>query len=49
MSSFSVIQQKLENPLAKKILAGDIKDGDAIKIDADRHTFKFEKAEKVVI
>ena len=37
------IQQKLENPLAKKILSGDITDGDKVKIDADRHAFKFEK------
>jgi len=37
------IQQRLENPLAKRILAGDFTDGDTIKIDADRHTFQFEK------
>jgi ATP-dependent Clp protease ATP-binding subunit ClpB len=43
------IQQKLENPLARKILAGEIKDGDPIKIDADRHTFKFTMAEKVTV
>lgn len=39
------IQQKLENPLAKKILSGEITDTDKIKIDADQHTFKFNKAE----
>jgi len=38
------IQQRLENPLAKRILAGDFTDGDTIKIDADRHTFQFEQA-----
>ena len=37
------IQQRLENPLAKRILAGDFTDGDTIKIEADRHTFQFEK------
>ena len=35
------IQQKLENPLAKKILSGEITDGDKVKIDAEHHTFKF--------
>jgi ATP-dependent Clp protease ATP-binding subunit ClpB len=37
------IQQRFENPLAKRILAGEFADGDTIKIDADRHTFQFEK------
>jgi ATP-dependent Clp protease ATP-binding subunit ClpB len=37
------IQQRLENPLAKQILAGEFTEGDTIKIDADRHTFHFEK------
>jgi ATP-dependent Clp protease ATP-binding subunit ClpB len=38
------IQQRLENPLAKQILAGEFTDGDTIRIDADQHTFRFEKA-----
>jgi len=38
------IQQRLENPLAKRILAGEFTDGDTIRIDADQHTFQFEKA-----
>jgi len=37
------IQQKIENPLAQKILAGDFTDGDSISIDADQHTFRFQK------
>jgi ATP-dependent Clp protease ATP-binding subunit ClpB len=37
------IQQKLENPLAQKILAGDFSDGDTIRIDANQHAFQFAK------
>ncbi len=37
------IQQRLENPLASELLAGKFSDGDAIKINADRHKFTFEK------
>ena len=37
------IQQRLENPLAKQILAGEFTDGDTIRIDADQHTFHFAK------
>ena len=37
------IQQKLENALAEKILAGKFAEGDTIKIDADAHKFVFEK------
>ena len=37
------IQQRLENKLATELLAGKFTDGDCIKIDADSHTFKFEK------
>jgi ATP-dependent Clp protease ATP-binding subunit ClpB len=29
------IQKEIENPLARKIVAGDIKDGQSISIDAD--------------
>ncbi len=37
------IQQRLENPLAGEILAGEFTDGDTIKINADSHKFTFEK------
>jgi ATP-dependent Clp protease ATP-binding subunit ClpB len=40
-----VIQQRLENPLANRILAGDFVDGDTIHVDADsaKHDFTFRK------
>lgn len=38
-----VIQQRIENELAKEIIAGKFAEGDTIRIDADAHTFKFEK------
>ena len=40
-----VIQQRLENPIARRILAGDYADGDAISIDADpaKRDFAFAK------
>ena len=37
-----VIQQKLENPLAQKILAGDIREGDHVSVDAAGKSFIFE-------
>jgi len=37
------IQQKIENPLAKKILAGQFSDSDTVTADATRHSFTFEK------
>ncbi len=37
------IQQRLENPLAGEILAGEFGEGDTIKIDADNCKFTFEK------
>jgi ATP-dependent Clp protease ATP-binding subunit ClpB len=40
------IQQRLENPLAKELLAGTFGDGDTIKVSAVPHGFAFEKAEK---
>jgi ATP-dependent Clp protease ATP-binding subunit ClpB len=45
-----VIQQRIENPLASRILKGEFAEGDTIRIDADasRHEFTFGKAgEKV--
>ncbi len=38
------IQQRLENPLATELLAGKFTDGDTIRVDANAHTFVFEKA-----
>jgi ATP-dependent Clp protease ATP-binding subunit ClpB len=40
-----VIQQRLENPLANRILAGDFVDGDTIHVDVDsaKHDFTFRK------
>jgi ATP-dependent Clp protease ATP-binding subunit ClpB len=37
------IQQRLENPLAQKILAGEFVDSDRVRIDADSQTFHFTK------
>jgi len=39
------IQQKLENPLAQKILAGEFADGDTVKIDSGNHVFRFSRIE----
>jgi ATP-dependent Clp protease ATP-binding subunit ClpB len=40
-----VIQQRIENPIASKILSGEFGDGDQITIDVDsaKHSFKFGK------
>jgi ATP-dependent Clp protease ATP-binding subunit ClpB len=45
-----IIQQRIENPLASKILSGDYGEGDGIKIGADpaRRDFIFDKARPVV-
>jgi ATP-dependent Clp protease ATP-binding subunit ClpB len=44
-----VIQQRIENPLAGRLLNGDFGEGDTIRIDADpkRHNFTFDKAPAV--
>ena len=41
-----LIQQKIENPVATKILSGAFADGDTVKVDVDsrRHDFTFTKA-----
>jgi len=39
------IQQRLENRFAAELLAGKFTEGDKIKIDADHHTFTFEKTQ----
>ncbi len=45
-----VIQQRIENPLAGRILAGDFAEGDTIHVDMDesKQDFKFEKGAKVL-
>src|SRR5581483_4650579 len=45
-----VIQQKIENPLAQRILNGNFADGDTITIGADskKHSFTFDKKSNVV-
>jgi ATP-dependent Clp protease ATP-binding subunit ClpA len=45
-----VIQQRLENPLASRILHGDFEEGDSIQVDVDaaKHDFTFEKSAEVV-
>ncbi|MEO1717368.1 MAG: AAA family ATPase [Planctomycetota bacterium] len=40
------IQTRLENPLASKILAGDLGDGDHVVVDVAGTTFTFEKRER---
>ena len=37
------IQQRIENQLAASLLAGKFTDGDKIKVDAQQHSFTFEK------
>ena len=37
------IQQRLENKLAAQLLEGKFTEGDTVKIDADAHSFTFEK------
>jgi len=39
-----LIQKSIENPLARKILAGEFSDGDTIKIDSNGEVFSFNKA-----
>jgi ATP-dependent Clp protease ATP-binding subunit ClpB len=39
-----VIQQRIENPLASRILAGEFGPGDSIRVDARAKGFVFEKA-----
>ena len=36
------IQQRIENPLAQQILAGEFSEGDTIIVDGDGHKFTFE-------
>jgi len=43
-----VIQQRIENPLAAKILAGEFPEGDTLTVDVDtaKHAFKFSHGSK---
>ena len=45
-----VIQQKIENPLASRILGGDFTEGDTIHMEVDpaKHEFTFEKGPEAV-
>src|SRR4051812_39869682 len=45
-----VIQQRIENPLASRILAGEFAEGDTVRVDADgkKGTFRFEKGAEQV-
>src|SRR5688572_27020426 len=45
-----VIQQRLENPLAQRILAGEYREGDTITVrpDAAKGAFRFERGAEVV-
>ena len=38
------VQRRIENPLAKRILAGEFEEGDVIRVDFDGEDFRFEKA-----
>ena len=37
------IQQRIENPLATQILSGELGPGDAVRVDAEGHSFTFAK------
>ena len=45
-----VIQQRIENPLAAKILAGEFAEGDTLTVEVDsaKHAFKFARSSKAV-
>ena len=43
-----VIQQRIENPLASKLLAGDFAPGDHIKVDIEGKSFTFAKGNETV-
>ena len=38
------MQRRVENPLARHILAGDFKEGDVVRVDYRDGDFTFEKA-----
>ena len=37
-----VLRQRVENEIASRILAGDIDEGDTVRVDADGENFRFE-------
>ena len=39
------IQRRLENPLASRLLAGEVSEGDTLQVDAQHYQFTFEKKE----
>jgi ATP-dependent Clp protease ATP-binding subunit ClpB len=39
------IQRRLENPLAARLLSGEFKDGDTLRVDANHYKFTFDKQE----
>ena len=43
-----LIQQQVENPLAKRILAGEFSDGDHIEVDVSGETYSFAKTHEVL-
>mgnify|MGYP001029058341 CR=1 FL=1 len=43
-----LIQQQVENPLAKRILAGEFSDGDHIEVDVSGETYSFAKTGEVL-
>ena len=45
-----MIQQRIENPLASRLLEGDFDEGDTIEIGVDeaKHDFTFDKGRSVV-
>ncbi len=43
-----LIQQQIENPLARRILGGEFVDGDAIEIDCNGEAYRFEKTQPVI-
>ncbi len=44
-----VIQQRLENPIATRLLAGEFKEDDVIEVDWQREQFQFEKKEGAAV
>jgi ATP-dependent Clp protease ATP-binding subunit ClpB len=43
-----LVQRRIENPLAQRILAGDVRDGDRVVVDADGDELTFAVAEPAV-
>jgi ATP-dependent Clp protease ATP-binding subunit ClpB len=43
-----IIQQRIENPIATRILAGEIGPGDTVNVDYQGKTFTFKAAEPMM-